>query len=63
MNKTIRAVQTSLGTEFYLLRFYWRGDGFWISIFEVVNHDNGRTKSLLQGGWNREDGAEISIFS
>ena len=52
-----------LGREFYLMRFYWRGDGFWLAICEIVNHDNGKTWALLQGGWNKQDGGEIAVSS
>lgn len=51
----------SLGHEFYLLRIYLRGDGFWLSVCEIVNHDTGRTWALLQGGYNKEDGMEIVV--
>jgi len=49
--------------EFYLIRLYWRGDGFWLSVCEAVNYPSEKRWALIQCGWNREDGAGFAVCS
>jgi len=55
--------RAELGREFYLVRLYWGYGGFWMSICEFLNHDNGHNWSLFQCGWIKGVGVKVSISS